>query len=120
MASPLKLPLYFVIVAVLGSILTFSYIFNMRSKNASLARDLKFYQEATTLCKEKNKMLVKHAQKKEEQQNDRIKQLDEQNMQRHIALGSLKSKMESLKKEISSKGEEIRGLQQLAVSIQTL
>lgn len=65
-------------------------------------------------------MLVKEAQRKQEEQNNRIKQLDEQNMQKHTALGSLKGKMELLKKEISSKGEEIRELQRLAVSIYIL
>ena len=115
MATGVKYTPYF-IGASLVALLTFYYIFDIRSKNTSLATDVKFYKEALRVSKVKNIALVEESQKKLDQKDVRIKQLGEENMAKHTALGSVNGKLQDLKKQVMSKSSQIEQLHKQAVS----
>ncbi|CAB3992088.1 Hypothetical predicted protein [Paramuricea clavata] len=113
MPSGHRFPPYLIAAGVLFTI-TFYHVYNVRTKNSELERNVKIFKEALAVSKEKNKVLVKDALEKIEKKDARIKLLERENLSKHTKLGVTQTKLAKMKSQLELNKGEITKLHQLA------
>ena len=116
MPSLHRFPPYIIAAAVLFMI-TFYHVYNVRSENSDLERNVKVLKEALSVSKEKNKVLVKDAMEKVAAKDARIQQLEQENLAKHTKLGETQAALAKMKSNLESKKDEIEKLHQLAADL---